>query len=115
MRVSLTLIPLRSEQSGLHQSKMKAALFGLLNFNCCPLTFALSFDELLKALRVWRACDAAVCDDCGDECVGRHVEGWVVDGDAFGGKALLAYVCDFACVALFDGYLFARGHGEVDG
>src|SRR3712207_5620829 len=37
MTVGLTVILLRSEQSGLHHSKMKAAL--LLRLNFCPLPF----------------------------------------------------------------------------
>src|SRR2546421_9777034 len=65
------------------------------------------FNQPPQALRVRRAGDAAVCDDGGDEFGGRHVEGRVLDGDAFGGEALLAYVRDLARVALLNWYLLA--------
>src|SRR5947209_1964439 len=78
-------------------------------------SFLLTFNYPSQTFCVRRAGDAAVCDDCGDEFCGRHVEGGVLDGDAFGGEALVAYVRDLARVALFNRDLFARGEREVNG
>src|SRR5437868_7379619 len=78
-------------------------------------SFLLTFNYPSQTFCVRRAGDAAVCDDGGDEFVGRHVEGGVLDGDAFGGETLVAYVCDLARVALLDWDLLARREREING